>query len=66
MIIEIFVTQREAEQPLGDQPLHRMLDALLAPVVIRPPDAASARSASRNSATPPSERLPSPTTLRLA
>ena len=31
VVVEILV--HEAEQPLGDQPPHRVLDALLAPVV---------------------------------
>ena len=52
VVVEILVTQ--AEQPLGDQPPHRVLDAPLAPVVsasrrVRP----GARSASRSSGTPP-------------
>ena len=33
VVVEILVPQHEAEQPLGDQPPHRALDALLAPVV---------------------------------
>ena len=54
VVVEILVPQHEAGQPLGDQPPHRALDALLAPVVsasrrVRP----GARSASRNSGTPP-------------
>ena len=52
VVVEVLVPQREAEQPLGDQLPHRVLDALLAPVVsvsrrVRP----SARS--RSSVTPP-------------
>ena len=42
MVVEILVTQHEAEQLLGDQPLHRMLDAPLTSVVReaghQPPD----------------------------
>ena len=37
----VLVTQQKTEQPLGDQLPHRVLDPPLAPVVIRPPAAAS-------------------------
>ena len=71
MVVDVLVTQQKAEQPLGDQLPHRMLDPPLAPVVLEtgPPAAASGRgsaSAWRNSSAPPSvlSRPPSPTTLR--
>ena len=41
MVVDVLVTQQKTEQPLGDQLPHRMLDPPLAPVVIRPPAAAS-------------------------
>ena len=34
MVVDVLVTQQKAEQPLGDQLPHRMLDPPLAPVVL--------------------------------
>ena len=34
MVVDVLVTRQKAEQPLGDQLPHRMLDPPLAPVVL--------------------------------
>ena len=71
MVVDVLVTRQKAEQPLGDQLPHRMLDPPLAPVVAASRGVrSSSASAWRNSSAPPSvlSRPPSksPTTLRMA
>ena len=70
MVVDVLVTQQKAEQPLGDQLPHRMLDPPLAPVVAASRGVrSSGASAWRNGNAPPSvlSRPPSksPTALGL-